>query len=231
MKRGGHKVTLMTIPDVARITGKTHTTVYKQIRNGNLKGHKHLINGRKALRVDIKEVERFLGYKVTQKDINSSKGVYKPLNCGTQSDRNVYKPLTEESIEKTIQGAIMKYQTQLMKPIEEQALYRLGRMEKEVEHLRGEKELLLQEVEQYKALPGPVEEITDKLKKQKEEIVSLEREVKELEEKKKELHKLHIKELKELQKKLEVEKEEIAEAWKKKVEELEKPWWKKLWKG
>ncbi len=65
----------------------------------------------------------------------------------------------KESMREVIEEFFEVKQSQLMKPIEEQALYRLGILETEVKHLMAEKETLRQEnellKEQVKCLPGP----------------------------------------------------------------------------
>jgi hypothetical protein len=121
-----------------------------------------------------------------------------------------------------------------MKPIEEQAIYRLGGLEKENLFLRQKLETLIQELDQYKALPWQIEE-------RDEEIKSLEAKLKE---EKETLEARLLQEKKEALQKIEEEKEnllrvyearlqeseakqiEISEAWKKELEQTKKPWYK-----
>ncbi len=143
-----------------------------------------------------------------------------------------------ESISNLIQKSIDNYfetkQTQLMKPIEEQAIYRLGGLEKENLFLRQKVETLIQEIDQYKALPWQIEE-------RDEEIKSLEAKLKE---EKEALEARLLQEKKEALQKIEEEKEnllrvyearlqeseakqiEISEAWKKELEQAKRPWYK-----
>ena len=132
-----------------------------------------------------------------------------------------------DSISNLIQKSIDNYfetkQTQLMKPIEEQALYRLGGLEKENIFLRQKVETLIQELEQYKALPWQIEE-------RDEEIKSLERKLKEekeilkaqMLEEKEEILKVYEAKLQEA----EAKQIEISEAWKKELEQAKRPWYK-----
>jgi len=188
-----------------------------------------------------------------------------------------------DSISNLIQKSIDSYfetkQTQLMKPIEEQAIYRLGGLEKENLFLRQKVETLIQELEQYKALPWQIEErdeeiksLEAKLKEEKEELLKkVEQQTKELEEYKplpaqlvdttqklqekeeqiknlesmlkKEKDDMELRLLREKEamneqearrkaefeqalKQAEEEKKQIAEVWKKELEEARKPWWK-----
>ncbi len=188
-----------------------------------------------------------------------------------------------DSISNLIQKSIDSYfetkQTQLMKPIEEQAIYRLGGLEKENLFLRQKVETLIQELEQYKALPWQIEErdeeiksLEAKLKEEKEELfkkveqqtkkleeykplpaqlVDITRKLQEKEEQMKDLESMLKKEKDEMElrllqekkaineqearrkaefeqalKQAEEEKKQIAEVWKKELEEVRRPWWK-----
>lgn len=86
----------------------------------------------------------------------------------------------KETFKEVVKETIAEERNQLMKPIEEQALYRLGILENEVKHLQAEKATLRQENEllreQVKALPGPAELKTKEniillLQKEKEEQI------------------------------------------------------------
>lgn len=146
--------------------------------------------------------------------------------------------------------AITKQQSQLMKPIEDQALYRLGRMEQENTFLRAKVETLLQEIEQYKALPLPVDQVKEKLQEQEKQIQNMEdshrRELQQVkiqaeEEKEKTLTVLQA-QITDLQQekeafKIQAEKEkaeaeerekQMADAWRKELEEARRPWYRKL---
>ncbi|MEQ8192495.1 MAG: helix-turn-helix domain-containing protein [Candidatus Eremiobacterota bacterium] len=143
-----------------------------------------------------------------------------------------------ESISNLIQKSIDNYfetkQTQLMKPIEEQALYRLGGLEKENIFLRQKVETLIQELEQYKALPWQIEErdeeiksLEAKLKEEKEilkgQMLEEKKEaLKKIEEEKEEILKVYEAKLQEA----EAKQIEISEAWKKELEQAKRPWYK-----
>jgi len=176
--------------------------------------------------------------------------------------------VTIENYKKAIEEVLEAKQSQLMKPMEEQALYRCGLLENEVKHLQAEKETLRQENEllrdQVKSLPDKtyIEKIqAESQEKEKDLIIQIEMERKEKEdlkamaetirheleqvktqagrEKQEALTSLQSQIL-DIQKKkealqIQVEKEkkeaeerekQMADAWKKELEEARKPWWK-----
>jgi hypothetical protein len=88
----------------------------------------------------------------------------------------------KENIREVIEEYFESKQTQLMKPIEEQSIFIAGKLSQENIFLKQKIETLLQELELYKALPGPPDSINKILvendqnltlvKKEKEELQS-----------------------------------------------------------
>jgi len=243
----------ISITEASILTGKHITTIYKGIKQGRIQ-YKTVEDNNKTVKKVLKSdiLKLFSNeYKTT---LDQS---IRPSN--TQVEDGIR--LAKDDMKQVIEEVLEAKQSQLMKPIEEQALYRLGRIEQENTFLKAKVETLLQELEQYKSLPGPadVEKIQkENQEKEKDLIIQIEMERKEkedlksigetirqeTEEKLKQSEEIHRKELEahraELEKlkqehertlklmseSAEKEKMEIVEAWKKKTEELERPWWK-----
>lgn len=193
---GGAKMKgLLSIQEAAALSGQAISTIYRSVRNGDIKTHKIIHRGKDAYRIKLKDLEKYLDYKISNGNGSTSRTSHDtpvaPHNgklhvknvVNTEIDesqrstsvnpehKNTIKTdedkLTREVIRDVIEEFFTTKQSQLMKPLEEQALYRLGILENEVKHLNGEKEALRREVDLYKsqlmALPGPAEEITAKL--------------------------------------------------------------------
>ena len=146
----------LTIQDVVRLTGKSKTTVYRYIKQGKLKGEIVKQHGKELIYVANKDLEEFLGETVKQHETT-----WNPTYGKTWENMEQHGVTIEEIVKKAINEAVGQRETQLMKRIEDQALYKLGAVEKEnlflrerLETIRQENELLR---EQIKALPGPVE--------------------------------------------------------------------------
>ncbi len=263
---------LLTIKEAATIAGVNISTLYKAIQLGKIKVESIPIRGKVIKKINKSELERIYG--PFPLEANRSESKIPIYSIGSES-------IPLEILKTAIKDVIEAERAQLMKPLEDQSLYRLGRMEQENIFLKAKVETLLQELEQYKSLSGPVE--LEAWQKEKEDLLSraeaIQKEneehirkaegmnqvlldnannikelakekdrlqsgfkeqeaiIKEKERALKELDELHQKELEQLQreqeKKLklmsdsaEKEKIEIVEAWKKKTEELERPWWK-----
>jgi len=284
---------LLTIKEAATIAGVNISTLYKAIQLGKIKVESIPIRGKVIKKINKSELERIYGPFPLEANRSESKiPIYSigsesiPLEANRSESKIPIYSIGSESIpleilKTAIKDVIEAERAQLMKPLEDQSLYRLGRMEQENIFLKAKVETLLQELEQYKSLSGPVE--LEAWQKEKEDLLSraeaIQKEneehirkaegmnqvlldnannikelakekdrlqsgfkeqeaiIKEKERALKELDELHQKELEQLQreqeKKLklmsdsaEKEKIEIVEAWKKKTEELERPWWK-----
>jgi len=254
---------LISIKDATELTGKSESTIYRNIRQGKIKCQSKQLNGKKDTRVVIDDLIKIFKLPASQMPINHQPDASQvPVNHQSNASQvpvdylpNASQMLfTDEKLRESIKDVIEDYfetkQTQLMKPLEEHAIFIAGKLTNENQFLKEKIETLLQEINIYKALPGPPEEINKQFqqkeniinelrtekeevrttleieKKEKESILNqLEQELTELQKKEKELTdlKIHLEEK---------EKEQlvIVEAWKKRVDELEKPWWKKIFK-
>jgi len=203
----------ISIEEASKLTGKHHTTIYKAIRRGLLTAKDERVNS-KAIKYVLKtDVIRLYGIKTQDR--------LKPEKVETQDSLSQIKTAIEEVLEAK--------QSQLMKPLEEQALYRCGVLENEVKHLQAEKDTLRQENEllreQVKALPD-LQTIQEKEKdliiqiemerKEKEDLKSMGETIrKETEEKLKQSEEIHRKELEARQEEQnELHRQELKQVWK-----------------
>ncbi len=189
----------ITISEAGRISGKHVATSYKGIRKGRIQS-KQVEAGTNTIKKVLKEdIIRLFCIKVETQE--------KPVEAQVETQVETGRNLSKEDIKTTIEEVLGAKQSQLMKPIEDQALYRLGRIEQENTFLKEKVETLLQEnlelQEKIKSLPD------------------LQAEQKNMEE-------LHMAELEALRLQAEEEQKVIVEAWQKKINELSRPWYRKL---
>lgn len=259
---------LLTIKEAAYLTGMSLSGLYKHISLGVLPVEHCGTRGKEIKKV--KELDLIRVYGCTWNTVEHSRiQINTPVehsipqentieHCGTQI---IEYDKISDIIRENIKQALEAEKTQLIKPMEEMALYRVGRLEERIERLEKEKELIQQENETLreamKALPGPIEKVTEKLRQLEQieannldlasqlEVVTQvklnalketetkeqmlyekERTIKEGEE---QIRKLE-EQKKELEIRLKAEAEEqmkqLAEAWKKELEQAHRPWWK-----
>ena len=232
----------ISITEASILTGKHITTIYKGIRLGRIQY--------KTVEDKSKTVKKVLKSDILKLYISESKTVLdegiRPSNTQVEDRIRLSKDDMKQAIEEVLEAK----QSQLMKPLEQQALYKLGAVEKEniflrerLETLRQENELLR---EQVNVLPGPAElEVKENiillLQKEKEDLNTIQKEkdtrhmaeqqkqiqeLKEKDQKIKDLEELHRAELEQALKQAEAKQIEISEAWKKELEQAKRPWWK-----
>ncbi len=133
---------LLTIKEAATIAGVHISTIYNLINSKKLEIKLETIGNRKVKKLIRKQVESVFNIS---KEIEENR---KPEET-IQNISNI--------VEETIQKYSKEFKNNLMKPIEEMALYKLGKLEEKLENISKEKEILLQENEtlrnQLKALP------------------------------------------------------------------------------
>ena len=247
---------LLTIKEAVTFTGKSESILYRYIREGKLqvqtcseqvqnKSSEQIQNSSEQVQCKFKTIRKLKKEELVKVfDIyrnNSSEQVQnkssEQIQDSSEQVQNRFR--TEEEVNGIIEKVLSNHYSKLMKPIEEQALYRLGILENEVQHLQAEKETLRQENEilreQIKALPGPVESINQILIDNANNLKMIQREKTEIEVKINTIQEEKEKALLELRtdfeqklKQSEEEKELIATTWKKELELAKKPWWK-LW--
>jgi len=254
---------LLTIKEAVTFTGKSESILYRYIREGKLqvqtcseqvqnKSSEQIQNSSEQVQCKLKTIRKLKKEELVKVfDIYRNNSSEQVQNKSSEQIQNSSEQIqnsseqvqnrfrTEEEVNGIIEKVLSNHYSKLMKPIEEQALYRLGILENEVKHLQAEKETLRQENEilreQIKALPGPVESINQILIDKDNTLKVIQREKTEIEvkintiqeEKEKALLELRT-EFEQKLKQSEEEKELIAASWKKELEMAKKPWWK-LW--
>ncbi|HNR65164.1 MAG TPA: hypothetical protein PKJ95_02590 [Atribacterota bacterium] len=221
----------LTILEASKVTGKSITTIHRYVKKGLLHVKTCYSSGKQVLTVEKEELKRVFNihditcYNMPKHDVKTC------YNNELQVETNI---ITKEALKETFKELFEEQKLQLFKPIEDQSLYRLGRIEQENLFLKQRLETVLCDYkelqEKIKALPDPQIEI------EKENLITvLKDQLTELH-KEKETFKLQAEEEKEellrtyeakLQK-AESKQIEISEAWKKELEQTKRPWWK-LW--
>ena len=214
---------LLSIPEAAELYNKHSTTIYKAIQKGQLNSVEVLLNSRRIKKVRKSDLVTLYGEQPVEEQLNS---IDSQVNSNRiQSNSNRIQSNSTESIRIQMKEVIAEYfqdkETQLMKPLEEMATYRVGKLEAEKQFMEDRIITLLEENEglkmQIKALPGPVEEVTEKLEileKKSEELDQVKAEKGELAIRLKEEEANYLATIEELKKQLE--------------EERSKPWWKRF---
>ena len=132
--------------------------LYREIKKGKIKTVEVEQAGRKIKALEKSELERILGREISesQENIKETQEGEKKIFSESPSSQ-----ITEETIEKAIEKAFLSRENQIMKPIEEQALYLAGKFETENKFLREKLEVFREENEalreNMKSLPGPGE--------------------------------------------------------------------------
>jgi len=231
---------LITIREASQLTGKSEGLIYRYIRQGKITVQTCSVHCsgkfRQVKKLKEAEVLRSFGLNFEPETEQSRTYLNQSLNKA--------EPLTMGSLKEVIETYFQDRETQLIKPLEELATYRVGKLENELQHIKAEKETLRRENEelreQIKSLPDRQEvESREKkileqseniriLQKEKEVIMSLREQA--------DNEKMKLEELQEGQKaELETLKEEeknylaTIEELKRRLEAEEKrPWWRKI---
>ena len=220
---------LLTIPEAAKLFGLSQTTLYKRVKRGQLEVKSLQVKGREVKKVRVLEMERVYGPK--GKDVQVKKLEETGNFTGTDSTSSEDISL---QVKQVIENFFEEKQAQLMKPLEEQALYRVGRMEQLVEHLEAEKETLRTEnetlIKEISELKETIKALPDKslietLEKENEELNNRLDEKQKKSEQLQEGYKAEIETLKEEEKDYLATIEELKRQLE---EEQNKSWWKKI---
>lgn len=177
-----HEKTCFTIEEIVKLTGRSSTSIYRYIKNGKLKANKVKGGGKPSYVISVDDFEQCfnIDWKIHEKNmVNAEKNMKK-----TWENNENEKPLTQEILMETMEKFFSTKQSELVKPMEQQALYKLGKVEQENQFLREKMETILEENsqlrEQIKALPGPVESIKQILVENIENVTMLHKEKEEL---------------------------------------------------
>ena len=156
--------TYVTLKEASLLTGKSCSTVYRLGKSKLIPWKRENINGNYEIMFDrFGLIEFFSNYE-------------KPPQENKSITKNEIKEVIEEFFETK--------QTQLMKPLEQEAIYRVGKLETENRFLKERLETIIEENkdlrEQFKSLPGPAEKIKETIKKIKTENMLLKEELRDL---------------------------------------------------
>lgn len=250
-----HDKEFLTIQEAGKIFNLHRSTLYRKIDKGQLKVVADCRNGKNVKMLRISELEALYG---KAKVVGDSRNATTGDNLRQSPTVAMRQPATtdiQEQVKKAFIETIQEQQATLLKPLEEQALYRVGRLEELVKHLEAEKEFLrvenetlksemkaLPDLKQLESLEAEKENQAKKLLEQSENIRILQKEKEvimdlreqdntekeKLLETHKEAEEKHLAEIEELKKKLEEEEKDKQYIEKRLQEEL-RPWWKKLW--
>jgi len=229
----------ISVSEAAELAGVSRVCVYKHLQRGNLTFVNVNKHGKKIKQLKKLDVIEFF-HGGSKQFVNDNKPVnneFTNVNKRLLTDNKpVNNPqITLEDINNQVKKAVIEtieeQKSQLMKPLQEQALYIAGKYEAENKFLKARLETLIEENEdlrtQIKVLPGPVEKITKQLQEYAQTIDEIQ---KEKEEQKNEMEVQQEQALKEQEIRLKAEAEEqmkqLSEAWKKELEQARRPWWK-----
>ncbi len=256
--REGDGMEELTIKEAALFTGKSEGLLYRYIREGRLTVQSCSVKVQGKFK-EIKKLKKtelieFFGFNSEQLQNNGRTPTEQVQNNYSknaeqlQSEFRTGDALTRDTIKEVISEYFQDRDTQLMKPLEELATYRVGKLEAENKFLQEKLETVLQEnkllQDNIKALPDrqEVESQEKKILEQSENIRILQKEkeiimdLREQVDKEKGELEIKMEELQEGQKAeiqslKEEEKNYIAtiEELKRRLEDEEKkPWWKKI---
>lgn len=240
----------LTIPEVARQLQKTINTVYRYIKSGKLKSESIVISGKKVIRIKEQDLVKFCNaFNISRYNNDISDDMFNDIseyNTDKHSDiseeikqavNNSLSLYHKDFLEKVFNAGVLTKENQFLKERLETVLQENELLREQVKALpdlktiqEKEKDLIIQielerkEKEDLKSIGETIQRKQEEKLKQSEEIHR-----KELEAHRAELEKLkqeHERTLKLMSESAEKEKMEIVEAWKKKTEELERPWWK-----
>lgn len=214
---------LLTITEASALLGVNKSTIYKYIEEDRISIENRRIRGKQIKHVKEGEITEVFSsmefHGIPTKESERSKKNSMEFHENPQN--------LKESIKEVIENYFQDKETQLMKPLEEIATYKLGKIEAENQFLKERLDTLLQEIT---ALPGPVDEVNEILLKNKTTLQEKEEQIRKLYEEKKELEHKQEQALKDQEARLKTEKEEqmkqLADAWKKELEQARRPWWK-----
>ncbi len=236
----------LTIYEASQVTGKCQNTIHRYIKKGKLHVKPCQYNGKQVMTVEKAELERV--FNITGNTCNDmSRPMASHVNTGNDTSSHVNPPEIKEELKEVIQEFFTTKQAELMRPIEEMALYKLGAVEKENTFLKARLEIILQENQELqdkmKLLPD-LQVVTEQKIKDMEELhrQELEKVKNEAEEEKEKTLTVLQAQITDLQKekealKIQAEKEkaeaeerekQMAEAWRKELEEARRPWYRKL---
>ncbi|MEQ8223740.1 MAG: hypothetical protein ABRQ37_15610 [Candidatus Eremiobacterota bacterium] len=184
-----------TIEEIIKITGKSKSTIYRDIKRGRLKVKQGEKRGKPVYLITNKEIEAYSGKLMGNQWETSETPIGNQWEFNEKTVGNQNNVITRETLVKAIEEIFSQQETRLIKPLEDQAMFLAGKLTNENQFLKQRLETVLEENrqlrEQIKALPGPAESIQQVLMENAQNLTMLQKEKEELlnrvEEKTKEL--------------------------------------------
>lgn len=181
----------ITILEASLLTGKSQNTIYKYIERGTLSCEKNMLHGKECLTVKKTDIERI--FNIICPDKESEDNENREYLTHADTAEHIVKDeehLTAEKVREVMEDFFSTKQAELVKPVEQQSLYRLGRVEQENLFLKEKLETLIEEnrklqeenqifQKELKSLPV-LEESTKNLEIIREENLKLQQELKSL---------------------------------------------------
>jgi excisionase family DNA binding protein len=180
---------LLTLQEAAAFTGKSERTLYRYIKQGKINCQTVSDGDRHSVRLKKEELSKLFNIYVRQCQTRSDR---LSDNCQTMSDTlsdNVRQEvITEDRLENKMFEVMEKFftrkQSELLKPLEDQAMFIAGKLTKENVFLKQRLDTVLEENrqlnDQIKALPGPAESIEQILKENTQNLMLLQKEKEDL---------------------------------------------------
>jgi len=241
----------LTIPEVARQLQKTINTVYRYIKSGKLKSESIVISGKKVIRIKEQDLVKFCNaFNISRYNNDISDDMFNDIseyNTDKHSDiseeikqavNNSLSLYHKDFLEKVFNAGVLTKENQFLKERLETVLQENELLREQVKALpdlqtiqEKEKDLIIQ-IEMERKEKEDLKSTGETIRQEQEE--KHRKELEELETREKELHRQELEQIKQehertlklMSESAEKEKMEIVEAWKKKTEELERPWWK-----
>jgi len=157
---------LLTIKEASELVGINQTTIYRKINKGQLHATAVQLQGIEVKKVKKDDIIRLFGNYKNNEQLHATATQVQEATKQLHATAT-QMPSSEErkaEIREVIEQFFSVKQAELVKPIEQQSLYRLGKVEQENHFLKAKVETLLEEIEKYKALPWQIEERDNEIK-------------------------------------------------------------------
>ncbi|MEQ8191402.1 MAG: hypothetical protein ABRQ39_25785 [Candidatus Eremiobacterota bacterium] len=168
-----------TIEEIIKITGKSKSTIYRDIKKGRLKVKQGEKRGKPVYLITNKELESYNGKPIGNKWEASETPIGNKWEANEKPVGDQNNVITHETLVKAIEEIFSQQETRLIKPLEDQAMFLAGKLTNENQFLKQRLETVLEENnqlrEQIKALPGPVESIQQILVENTENLSMLQK--------------------------------------------------------
>ncbi len=153
----------ITIGEAVKISGKSISSLYRLIKSGKLTSSKVEINGKQVITIKREDLARILPNSSNQSVISDNQSDIHAVISDNQSSNHME---ISEKVLQVMEEFFDRKQAEILKPMEQQALYLAGSLSKENQFLKERLETVLNE---YKELQDKMKALPD-LQKEKEDI-------------------------------------------------------------